>query len=60
MAGDERVVNAEASAQFLPNLPQGVIHIYPEARHELMQELPATRDLIWERLAAFVEGQVSD
>ena len=59
LAGDERVVNANASAQFLPYLPQGVMHIYPDARHELMQELPATRDLIWQRLAAFVEGQVS-
>ena len=49
-----------ASAEFLPYLPRGVIHIYPDARHELMQELPATREIIWQRLAAFVEGQVSD
>ena len=60
LAGDERVVNASASAGFLPYLPRGVIHIYPDARHELMQELPATREIIWQRLAAFVEGQVSD
>ena len=58
LAGDERVVNADASAQLLPHLSHGVIHIYPEARHELMQELPSTRDLVWERLEAFVEGQL--
>ena len=58
LAGDERVVDAEASASYLPELQRGIIHIYPEARHELMQELPATRDLIWERLEAFVNGQL--
>ena len=58
LAGDERVVDGNASAFFLRHLSRGVIHLYPEARHELMLELPAVRSLVWQRLEDFVDGQL--
>ena len=59
LAGDEQVVNAAAAARFLPLLPAAELHIYQHARHELLQELPQVRAMIWQRITGFIEKQLA-
>jgi len=55
LAGNELVVHRSASKKYL-SLIKGVdIHVYDNARHELMLELPEVRQAVWAKLGQFVD-----
>lgn len=59
LAGDERIVHDKTTRKMLPEVPGAEIHDYPDARHELLLELPEVRALLWDRLADFVTARLA-
>lgn len=59
LAGDETVVGASYSAPCLKEIKGAEIFEYPDAKHELMLELDDVQELIWGRLKAFVDRQLT-
>ena len=58
LAGDERVVDPTASIQSLTLIPNAEIHLYQDARHELMFELPETTNAIKRRITTFINQHI--
>ena len=52
----ERVVHKKSTDRMMPWLPQCQHHEYPDARHELLLELPEVQQDLWDRFDAFVAG----
>ena len=57
IAGDERIVDDATIRAMLPLVPGAEIHDYPDARHELLLELPEVREALWQRVADFITAR---
>ena len=58
LAENEMVVHRFASEPALKQIKGVDIHIYDNARHELMLELPEVRAAIWQRMADFINNRM--
>ena len=57
IAGDERIVDDATIRQMLPLVPGAEVYDYPDARHELLLELPEVRAALWQRVADFISAR---
>ena len=53
-AGDDTVIHKKSTDRMLPWLPNCTHHEYPDARHELLTELPEIQADLWQRIDAFL------
>lgn len=51
---DERVVDGKCQKRSVGQIPGCEMIIYPSARHELMLEIPKTRDVFWQNVIRFL------
>ncbi len=54
LAGDDRLVDNRATRRFAARLPHGTLVEFPGARHELLREHDAHRQMVWDEVDRFL------